>query len=190
MKARKLAKKTAAKYERIIDEWFVNGFNGAEAYRKFYKTIKSNETAAANFSRLQSLPQMEGYIHRKHEDAAKVIETTHEGILKELKQWIESDITETICLSPEEIKQLPISLKRLITKYTVRENVHYDKDGALLKETKTIELHFVSKERAFEMINKHVGFYEADNKQKAAVINYDSLSEQILLSIWDARKKD
>ena len=29
----------------------------------------------------------------------------------------------------------------------------------------TIELHFVSKEKAMEMIHKHVGFYEKDNNK-------------------------
>ena len=181
-----ISKNIKAKYERIIDEWFVNKFNGAEAYRKYYKKVKDT-TATANFSRLQSLPEMKAYIHIKHQEAAKSIEMTHEGILQELKNWIESDITETICLSPEQVKDLPVEIRRLISKYIIRKNKAYNKEGILVSETETIELQFVSKERAFEMINKHIGFYEADNKQKVPQINYENLSIGTLMNIWDAR---
>jgi len=40
-----------------------------------------------------------------------------------------------------------------------------------LNTEETIELQFVSKERAIDMINKHLGFYEIDNKQKTNEIN-------------------
>ena len=183
-----LSKNIRAKYERIIDEWFVNEFNGAAAYRKYYKNVKDS-TATANFSRIQNMPEMYAYIHLKHREAAKVIDVTKEGILKELKNWIESDITETISLSPEEIKELPIEIRRLISKFIHRINKNYNKEGVLVGETETIELQFVSKERAIDMINKHIGFYEADNRQKAPQINYDGLSENTLLEIWNARKE-
>ena len=153
MNKRKLTKTSKAKYERIIDEWFVNGFNGAAAYRKFYPNVKKDATATVNFSRLQSLPEMEAYIHVKHEEASRIVEMTKEGILQELKNWIEADITETISLSPDEIK-------------------------------------FVSKERAIDKSNKKIGYYEADNRQKAPQINYDGLSESTLLEIWNARRAD
>lgn len=190
MNKRKLTKTSKAKYERIIDEWFVNGFNGAAAYRKFYPNVKKDATATVNFSRLQSLPEMEAYIHVKHEEASRIVEMTKEGILQELKNWIEADITETISLSPDEIKDLPVEIRRLITKYIVRESEQYNKEGALIGKTRTIELQFVSKERALDMVNKHIGFYEADNRQKAPQINYEGLSESTLLEIWNARKVD
>lgn len=166
MKKRNLSKSTVEKYKRIVDEWFVNKFNGAAAYRKFYPNIKKDGTATVNFSRLQSLPEMKAYIAEKHEAAAKVIESTHEGILKELQNWVQSDITETINLSAEQIKELPVEVRRLITKFKKYSRNFYDKEGNLTGTEETTELHFVSKERAIDMINKHLGFYEADNKQK------------------------
>ena len=187
---RKLHKNTVVKYKRIIDEWFVNGFNGQEAYKKFYPRIKKDDTAAVNFSQIKALPEMKEYLRVKHEEAARIIEVTQEGILQELKNWIEADITETILLKPKQIKELPVKLRRLINKYIIRKNKNYDQKGNLLSETKTIELQFVSKERAIDMINKHIGFYEKDNKQKASQIDYDNLSIGTLMNIWDARKPD
>lgn len=180
--------KPIEKYKRIIDEWFVNDFKGVHAYKKYYKRVKDT-TATVNFSKIQALPEMQEYIQSKHEAAARIVDVTREGILKELKNWIEFDITETIELTPEEIKELPIELKRLITKYKTTSRDIYGKDGAILETIKTIELQFVSKERAIDMINKHIGFYEADNRQKAPVIDYSLLSADTLKSLWDARRQ-
>jgi phage terminase small subunit len=175
---RNLTPRTLDKYKRIIDEWFVNKFNGAAAYRAFYPKIKKEETATVNFSKIQALPEVKAYILEKHQEAAKVVNMTHEGILKELQNWIEADITETISLSAEQIKALPVEVRRLITKYKTRLKHFYDKDGQLLNTEETIELHFVSKERAIDMMNKHLGFYEADNKQKATEINIHASNEK------------
>ena len=139
---------TLAKYKKVVDEWFINKFNGAAAYRSFYPTIKNEQTATVNFSKIQSLPEIKAYINKKHKEASRIVQATHEGILNELKNWIQSDITETISLSPEEIKALPIEVRRLITKYKTRLKHFYDKDGNLLNTEETIELHFVSKEKA------------------------------------------
>ena len=175
--ARNLTAATVKKYKHIVDEWFINKFNGAAAYKKFYKHI-SNETATVNFSKLKDFTEIKAYIESKHKEAAKVVSMTHDGVLKELQNWVESDITQTISLTEEQIKELPIEVRRLITKYKKRIKHFYDKDGALLNKEETIELHFVSKERALDMINKHIGFYEADNKQKASEINVYASNEK------------
>jgi len=172
-----ITKMTKEKYKRIIDEWFVNGFHGINAYKKFYSNVK-DETAKVNFSRMYALPEMKGYIQSKHEEAAKIVKATHEGILKELQNWVEADITETINLTAEQIKELPIEIRRLITKYKVISKNYYDKDGNLSQTVSTIELQFVSKEKAIDMINKHLGFYEADNNQKTSDIHIYTSSEK------------
>lgn len=180
MNKRNLTKNTISKYQRIVDEWFVNKFNGAAAYKKFYTNIRKDETATVNFSKIQALPEMKAYILEKHKEAAKIVQATHEGVLNELKNWIEADITETISLTAEQIKELPIELRRLITKYKTRLKHFYDKDGNLLNTEETIELHFVSKERAIDMMNKHIGFYKADNEQKTPEINIHTKNENHL----------
>lgn len=187
MSKKKLTEKMLQKYKLIIDKWFTVKFNGAEAYRAFYPNVKKDSTAVVNFSRIKDYQEIKDYIKFKHEEASKVIEVTHEGILQELKNWIESDITETIGLSSEEIKDLPVELRRLIKDYKHNIYKKFDKEGDLISETEVVELSFVSKERALEMINKHIGFYEADNKQKASVVNYEGLSKETLLELWNAR---
>ena len=185
---RKLTKKTEQKYRAIIDEWFINEHNGTKAYSKFYSRVKP-ETAAVNFSRISEIPEIKAYINEKYEEVAKIVETTHKGILQKLKECVEMDVTEFIGLSPEDIKSLPISLKSLITKFKHTKNKNYNQKGDLLFEQDVIELNFLSKEKALEMINKHIGFYEKDNEQKVAQIDYEELGDELLLRIWDARKQ-
>jgi len=189
MAKRNITVKTLEKYKLIVDKWFTVDFNGAEAYRFYYPNVKKDATATVNFSRLSKIPEIKEYIKEKREEASKIIEINHKGILQELKNWLELDITDTIGLSKEGIRELPVAVRRLITKHRERTKNIYDKEGNLSSVEVTIELHFVSKEKAMEMINKHLGFYEIDNKQKANIVNYDSLSESTLLEIWNARNK-
>ena len=72
-------------------------------------------------------------------------------------------ITETINISPTELKNLPKNVRQLIT------NFKHTKFEGSAKET--IELKFVSKEKAAEMMAKHLGFYSNDNEQKKDSIN-------------------
>jgi phage terminase small subunit len=183
-----MKKETLEKYKLIMDEYFINKFNGAKAYKLFFPNVKQDSTAKSNFSRIKKIPEVQAYIKLKQEEAAKIIEVTQEGILKELKYWIESDITETIGLTPEQLKKLPVQLRRLINKYKHNTKSFYSDKGVLLSVEENIMLSFVSKERAYEMINKHIGFYEADNEQKKESINWDDLPDDILLKLWNAKK--
>jgi phage terminase small subunit len=70
-------------------------------------------------------------------------------------------------LTADELKALPIELKRLITKYKTTTRDIYGKDAELVETITTVQLQFVSKERAIDMISKHLGFYEIDNEQKS-----------------------
>lgn len=171
-----MTKGTLAKYKRIINEWFANGFNGREAYKKFFPKAKDS-TATCNFSKIKDSKELKEYIAVKHEEAAKLIDMSHKGVLSELKRWLELDITQTFGLSVEEIKKLPVEVRRLITrkKETFRQ-IHNSK-GEVIETITSLELWFVSKEVAMEKVNKHLGFYELDNTQKATEINIVATNE-------------
>ena len=61
MKNRELSDKTLEKYKLVIDEWFVNGFNGTKAYQQFYKQAK-NSTADSNFRKILGNTRIQEYI--------------------------------------------------------------------------------------------------------------------------------
>lgn len=156
--------KTIEKYKLVIDEWFINGWNGTKAYQSFYPD-SNKDVSAVEFNRILRIPKIEDYVAEKKKNALESLKTSHEVLLKELENWAYSDITETLMLSPEQVKELPIEIRRLITKFKSTTRSYLSGED-LIKET-VVELWFVSKEKAMEMIHKHVGFYEKDNSQKA-----------------------
>ena len=111
---------------------------------------------------------------------AKVVELDHEGILQELKNWLELDITETFGMTKEELKLLPSAVRRLITGCKETTKRKFDKEGNVAFEVVTYEPKFVSKEKAIEMIAKHIGFFAVDNSQKAGDINIYSSNDKHL----------
>lgn len=155
---------TYEKYCLIVDEWFVNGFNGTKAYQKFYPESKE-DTCATEFLRILRIPKIKDYETDKQNKAKLALETSHDKLLEELRNWAYSDITETLMLSPEQVKKLPIEIRRLITKFKTTTRSYTV--GDVINTETVVELWFVSKERAMEMIHKHTGFYEKDNKDKA-----------------------
>lgn len=182
-----LSKTVKTKYEGVISEWFLNGFNGAKAYLKYYPSVKV-KTAKENFVKLKKHPELQEYIQKLQDRANSIVGVTHEEVLTELQNWLQFDITETIGLSPEEVKKLPIELKRLINKYKVKERNIYNSKGEVVECIKTVELGFVSKEKAMEMVTRHIGFYAIDNKQRQGEINLDDVDEETLLKLLDAQK--
>lgn len=162
-----MKEETLDKYKLIIDEWFVNGWNGVKAYQKFF-TDSSYNTADKGFRDIHEIPRIKDYIKEKKQSALYSLKTSHEVLLKELENWAYSDITETLMLKPEQVKELPVEIRRLITKYK-NTTKSYTRDDVTTSET-VIELWFVSKEKAMEMIHKHTGFYEKDNNQKTVPV--------------------
>lgn len=151
-----MSKKLTDKQERFCIEYVID-FNATQAaIRAGYSENTANEQGSQNLAKL-SVKQR---IQELKSKAVEKIEITHEKLLQELRNWAYSDITETISLEPSQVKELPIEVRRLITKY---KHTKTTIEG-VTKEV--IELHFVSKEKAIEMIAKHIGFFEIDNQQK------------------------
>ena len=176
-----MTEKTFNKYKLVVDEYFVNGFNGTKAYQKFYPK-STDETASTESLRILRIPKIESYLNEKQNQSQEALKTSHEALLSELERWAYSDITETILLTAEQIKELPIEFRRLVTKYKHTQRHLRDKEGNIFETIDIIELHFVSKEKAMEMIHKHTGFYEKDNTQKGTLVSpYLTLEQKKLL---------
>lgn len=214
----KVSKSTLKKYKLIVDEWFVNGFNGTKAYKKFYKRIK-DETAAVNFAKIKEIRAVSEYIDSKYKDSSGKSHLEHDDILRELEAFAMLDVTSVLNIKTVEIKGVrrvvdEKAMKEAKKKNPERKRKIYKEENYTYSEQKFIitdfdkltevqrrsiksvkegkfglEVEFYDKMRAFDMLNKHKGFYEKDNSQKAAVIDYGSLPSEILLQIWAARKK-
>ena len=103
---------------------------------------------------------------------------------------VDGDYTELMLLTAKQIKELAPEIRRLITgfKRVTRRIPGTD------EEEIQIEVKFIDKQKAMEMIAKHIGFYEKDNEQgKADIViknevDYSKLSIETLRDIKNNRK--
>lgn len=173
---------TLEKYRLVLTEWFANNFNGSAAYKKFYPE-STDRTAEVEFSKILRKPELQEHLEDLKKGAQKALRTSHEALLAELERWAYSDITEVLTLTPEQVKELPVEFRRLITSF--EEKTRILTDGTRIK---TVKCSFVSKEKAMEMIHKHTGFYAEDNFQKNVELS-SAERQEILQKIEERRKR-
>jgi phage terminase small subunit len=168
-------------HKLMIDEYYANGFCGYKAVL-FLKPDLTIGGAGTYFKGLCKIPENKAYMEEK---VSKLREETNiKGIqvLRELIQFSFSDITDYMDLTVEELKDLPGDLRRCIQtfkKKTTRYLPRGAKKGEEVEDT-TIEIKLFDKMKALEMINKHIGFYSEDNKQKTPNINLTNLPQATL----------
>lgn len=174
--------KVLDKYKLMVDEYLINGFNGRQAYKKFNPEA-SDRTAEVNFSLILSKAEVSDYLDAKKRDISRDIGTSHRAILDELTRWAYSDITNVITLTPEEVKELPPGIRRLITAFETKTRILTDGTRIV-----TVKCTFVSKEKAMEMIHKHIGFYAEDNYQKNVELS-GAQRKELLAKIEERRQR-
>lgn len=159
-------KKLTDKQEMFCIEYLIDLNATQAAIRAGYSKKTANRIASDMLSKVD----IQDYIAELKEKRANRVEMDADGVLKELKNWVEGDYTDLMMLSAKQIKELPPEVRRLITgfKRTTRRIPGTD------EEEIQIEIKFIDKHKAMEMIAKHIGFYELDNnqsKQPPIVIN-------------------
>ena len=123
------------KQERFCQEYVID-FNATQAaIRAGYSPKTAPEQGCQNLIKLN----VQERIAELKQKASDIIEITHQDVLKRLKDWVEYDITETINVSPEQLKELPLQIRQLVTSYKHKKDVI---EGNVYE---TIELRFVSK---------------------------------------------
>lgn len=152
------------KQKRFCEE-FVTDFNATQAaIRSGYSENTANRIGSENLSKLD----IQNYISELQNKASEVLEISQNDLLKKLKTWVESDITLTLGLPPDELKELPLEIKQLISSYKHTSKTYLQGDTTVTEDY--VEMKFVSKEKAIEMIAKHIGFFEKDNEQQSTNI--------------------
>lgn len=152
--------------EQIIDEYYVNGYNGTRAVLNYYPDMPY-QVAATKWQQIKKDGKCLDYIGEKQARLKLQTEVKNEYILKELLNWLYVDATDFIGLQEHEVKALPPEVRRCIQSYKSKEQ--YDKHGNHVGTT--IEVRLIDKIKAIEAINKHIGFYAQDNDQKANKVN-------------------
>lgn len=164
--------KLTDKQEMFCKEYLIDLNATQAAIRAGYS--KKTASVIANENLIK--PYIQNRIAELKEQRAKRIEIDSDGVLRELKNWAEGDYTELMLLTAKQIKELSPEIRRLITgfKRTTRRIPGTD------EEEIQIEIKFIDKIKAMEMISKHIGFYEKDNSQ--------SNKQPIIISLGEGTK--
>ena len=164
--------KLTDKQEMFCKEYLID-LNATQAAIRVGYSVK---TAEAQSSRLLTNVNIQERITELKESRSNRIEMNADGVLKELKNWVEGDYTDLMMLTAKQIKELAPEIRRLITgfKRTTRRIPGTD------EEEIQIEIKFIDKIKAMEMISKHIGFYEKDNSQ--------SNKQPIIISLGEGTK--
>ena len=169
------------KQKRFCEEYVLD-LNGTQAAKRAGYAESGARTEGA---RLLANANVMEYVAKLKEKASETLEISHQNLLKKLKNWLESDITVTLGLSREELKQLPLEVKQLITSYKHTSRTYQQGDTPVKEDY--VEMKFVSKEKAMEMIAKHIGFFEKDNEQKKP-LDFSKLSNAAIQEMLNASK--
>ena len=164
--------KLTDKQEMFCKEYLIDLNATQAAIRAGYSKKTANEQGSQNLVKLS----IQKRIAELKEERSKRIEIDSDGVLKELKNWAEGDYTELMLLTAKQIKELSPEIRRLITgfKRVTRRIPGTD------EEEIQIEIKFIDKLKAMEMISKHIGFYEKDNSQ--------SNKQPIIISLGEGTK--
>ncbi len=176
-------KKLTDKQRTFCEEYMIDLNATQAAIRAGYSEKTAKDIACENLAK----PNIQEYLAELKGKRSDKLEIDSTKVLQELLNWAYGDTTEIMLLSPEKIKALPIEKRRLITGYKYHYNVKQtDKNGAHTYHT-LVEPSFISKEKAMEMITKHIGFNELDNMQQnkdnAPQINISVEGKRIDLSM-------
>lgn len=150
------------KREQFCNE-YIKHYNATEAYIKSWKT-DNRPSARVLACHIMKEDAVKARIIELKKELREAVHLENVDIVLRLQRYLDADLTEFMELTPEEIKQLPAELRGMITKFRTSEKKTVTEFGENVH--KIIELEFFDKKAALEMLNKHLGFYEADNKQK------------------------
>ena len=163
----------------ILNEYYSNGFQRVKAIQTVFGKDYSVVNAHRYFDRILNNPRNITYIRDKRDKLKKSTDIHNENILRELINFAYSDITDYLGLSDQELKELPSDVKRCISRIESKERTFTNRAGNEVTE-RTNKIWLVDKLKSIEMINKHIGFFAVDNKQKQVKINIESLNVETL----------
>lgn len=172
--------KLTDKQKQFCEEYLIDLNATQSAIRAGYSEKTAYSIGGENLNK----PEIKEYIGELKKKRSEIVSLSQQDILKELKNFAYSDITKTINLTPDEVKALPVEIRRMIVSY---EHTIDEYEGRTIER---IKLKFADKLKVFEMLNKHTGFYEEDNKQIGDAMNRTELTAEQVKRIAEQVEKE
>lgn len=138
------------KQKNFADEYLID-LNATRAYKVAYHRVKSDEVAKAAGSRLLTNVNVAAYIEKRMKDREKRTEITQDMVLQELAKIGFSNVTDFVTIEGTWVKVKPTA------------EMPQDKLGVIagIKEgTNGIEIKLNDKEKALELIGRHLGMFK------------------------------
>jgi phage terminase small subunit len=156
--------KTFEKYKSVIDEWFVNGYNGTKAYQKIYPKSKY-QSADTSFRKIFEITRIQEYVIEKRKAIAEANKITVDECVAILTAMARFDIAD--CYDEDgALKPIHEISKesRLVIESLETDEIRFD--GVSIGQVKKLK---TSSRRAnlIELM-KHLGGYAEHNFQKSA----------------------
>ena len=153
------------KQKIFADEYLID-LNATRAYRVAYPSVKKDETARANSSRMLTNANVAKYIAERMEERQKRTEITQDRVLKELAVIAFAKATDYA-----EVKD-----GQVIIKDTEELNEQQARAIAGIKDGKFgIEVKLNDKEKALELLGRHLGMF----KDKVEVSGLDEEKKKL-----------
>lgn len=189
-------KKLTEKQKRFCDEYLVD-LNATRAYKKAYPSVKKDETARANASRLLTKANIKEYIDKRIKDRQKRTEITQDKVLNELAAIAFSNgskyakIVERKAYDEEGKPVVDYETGKQLTYKTVEfkntddltedekkaiSSIHKGRDG--------MKVETYDKMKALELLGKHLGMFK-DKLELSGTVNnpYEGLTTEQLLKL-------
>ena len=151
--------KLTPKQKLFADEYLID-LNATRAYKAAYKSVKKDETARTNGSRMLTNANVSKYIKERMNERSKRTEITH-NVLKELATIAFAKVTDFVTIENgvvivKDTKDIPKDLLPAI---------------ASIKEGKNgIEVSFYNKDKSLELLGRHLGMFN-DKIEVSGTIN-------------------
>lgn len=148
------------KNQKIFVNEYLIDFNATRAYKVAYPKVKSDDVTRANASRLLTKANIKGEIEKRMKEREKRTEITQDKVLREIANLAFTDRTDIV----------KVTSGRLVIKDFSELTPEQRACISSIKETKFgIDVTFYNKEKALELLGKHLGMFTEKLELKGEV---------------------
>lgn len=192
--------KLTAKQQRFCDEYLID-LNGTRAYKVAYPSVKKNETARVNASRLLTNANVKTYIQERQKEREKRTEITQDSVLRELaliafaKASDYAKVVEKDVMIEVDGNMVPVldedgnQVKYRTVEPILTDELTEDQKKAIAvikKGRDGFEIKPYSKIQALELLGKHLGMFTEKVEVKNTTPNaFEGLTTEELKKLID-----
>lgn len=192
--------KLTAKQQRFCDEYLID-LNGTRAYKVAYPSVKKDETARVNASRLLTNANVKTYIQERQKEREKRTEITQDSVLRELaliafaKASDYARVVEKDAVVEVDGNMVPVldedgnQVKYRTVEPILTDELTEDQKKAIAvikKGRDGFEIKPYSKIQALELLGKHLGMFTEKVEVKNTTPNaFEGLTTEELKKLID-----